>query len=194
MRIFAFAAAFFLFAACGSEADETAPGGPGGWRVDKSASRLSFTATQTGKPFTGEFGDFNAVIDFDPDNLADAKISVIVKTGSARTGDRQRDDALPTGDWFAAAAFPEAAFVAGEVAAVGAGRYEARGDLTIRGESRPLILPFTVSIEGNRAVADGETSLIRTDFGVGQGEFASDEWVGFEVLVAFHIEATRSGE
>lgn len=191
MRIVALAAALSFFAACGSQADEPAMAAGDGWIVDKSASRLEFTATQTGKAFTGEFEKFDASIDFDPDNLEETSISVVVETGSARTGDRQRDDALPTGDWFAVKAFPEATFVSDDVVSAGDGRYEAHGALTIRETSRPLVLPFTLSIDGDRAVADGDTTLVRTDFGVGQGEFASDEWVGFDVSVAFHIEATR---
>lgn len=192
MRIVAAVAAVAFFAACGSKADEAlSTDNSDGWTMDETASRLEFTATQTGKAFSGSFEEFDASIVFDPDNLETATISVVIKTASARTGDRQRDGALPTNDWFAAKAFPEATFSADEVVRVGEGRYEARGALTIRGTSRPLSLPFTLAIEGDRAVADGETTLVRTDFGIGQGEFATDEWVGFDVSVAFHLEATR---
>jgi polyisoprenoid-binding protein YceI len=168
-----------------------ASAGTADWTLDKSASRLEFSATQTGKGFKGAFSSFDADIRFDPANLAAANIVVTVNTSSAATGDKQRDAALPTSEWFATKAFPAATFAASKVIAQPDGSYVADGTLTIRGISKPLELPFAVEISGDRAVAEGEVKLVRTDFGVGQGEFATDEWVGFDVAVRFHIEASR---
>jgi polyisoprenoid-binding protein YceI len=161
------------------------------WVVDKARSWVSFTGIQTGKEFTGRFSTYDAMIDFDPDNLSTAKIEVGIDMSSAKTGDKQRDDALPSKDWFSASSFPMARFSASDVASTGSGVFEARGKLTIRDVTRDLTLPFRLSIDGSRATADGAVTLVRTDFGVGQGEFATGEWVGLEVLVSFHIEATR---
>lgn len=185
-------AAAAVFAGCGSKSDANeATSAQSEWKVDKAASRLEFSATQNGKEFSGTFSSFDAAIDFDPEKLAAARIEVIVDTASAKTGDRQRDAALPTADWFAVKAFPKAAFSASKVVETGAGAYEARGKLTIRDASRDLALPFTLKIDGDNAVADGSITLVRTDFGVGQGEFATGEWVGLDVKVSFHISASR---
>lgn len=178
----------FLIAAM---AVSPASAGNADWTLDKSASRLEFSATQTGKGFKGAFSSFDADIRFDPEDLSTAKIVVTVNTSSAATGDKQRDAALPTSEWFASKAFPAATFSASKVTARSDGSYVADGSLTIRGVSKPLLLPFTVEISGERAVAEGEVTLMRNDFGVGQGEFATDEWVGFAVAVSFHIEASR---
>ena len=163
----------------------------GAWVVDTAKSLLEFTATQSGAAFTGKFGKFDAEIVLDPENLSAASIRVTVDMTSATTGDRQRDDALPSVDWFSAKAFPAATFHSSEIVSLGEGAYEARGALKIRDAEKPLVLPFTLSISGDRAVADGTISLVRTDFGVGQGEFSTDEWVGFNVGVRVHIEASR---
>lgn len=185
-------AAVIAFAGCSPKAEEAAAASSAkGWVVDKAKSRLEFAATQTGREFSGRFETFDASIAFDPADLSASTIEVVVDMNSARTGDRQRDAALPTSDWFAAKAFPKAVFRATEIVSTGEGAYEARGALTIRDATRNLVLPFTVAIDGARAAADGEASLVRTDFGVGQGEFRTDEWVGFDVTVTFHIEATR---
>jgi polyisoprenoid-binding protein YceI len=185
------AVAFSFVAACGSEATEPAARSAGDWVLDKAASTLNFRGTQTGREFTGSFSKFDAVIVFDPDDLGAAKIEVVVDTASAETGDRQRDAALPTADWFAAAKFPTATFTSSDVVRTGEGRYEARGQLKIREFARPVLLPFTLKIDGDRARADGSLTLRRTDYGVGQGEFSTDAWVGFNVEVKFHVEATR---
>lgn len=185
-------AAAISLAGCGAKSVEAAEAAPsGGWIVDRANSRLEFSGTQTGDAFSGAFGAFDAAIVLDPADLSAASIKVVVDITSAKTGDRQRDAALPTADWFSAKAFPKATFAASEIIAVGDGAYEARGKLTIREATRDLALPFTLAIDGDKAVADGAATLVRTDFGVGQGEFATGQWVGLDVKVSFHIEASR---
>ncbi len=167
-----------------------APSNQAVWNVDRSKSRIEFTGTQTGKEFSGAFSKFDVSVAFDPANLEGSYIKATIETASAKTGDRQRDDALPSGDWFSAGAFPAAVFESSDIRSAGGG-YEARGTLTVRGVTKDLTLPFSVAITGDRAVADGEAALVRTDFGVGQGEFATGEWVGLDVKVKIHVEASR---
>jgi polyisoprenoid-binding protein YceI len=164
---------------------------PPRWIVDKAKSSLRFRATQTGREFEGEFERFEAKIAFDPDNLSNSSIDATVDMTSARTGDKQRDTALPGEDWFAVKRFPTAWFFADGLVKTDEGAYEARGALTMRGEVRPLTLPFTLAIDGDTATARGAVTILRTDFGVGQGDFATGEWVGLEVKVEVDIVATR---
>lgn len=197
-RVFA-ASLFALTAACGGQ---TAPAGEtaseanaalpeGAWRVDYAESRLGFTATQTGKSFDGVFEKYDAEIVFDPSDLSTASIDVAVDMTSATTGDKQRDAALPGSDWFKAKDFPSARFQSSNVEEAGQGAYVAHGSLTIRDATKNVDLPFTLAIDGDKAKANGELMLLRTDYGVGQGEFATDEWVGLEVKVTVEIVATK---
>ena len=163
---------------------------PSKWTVDTGASRIEFTGSQTGKEFTGTFSAFDIEIVFDPDNLGASRIKATIDTASASTGDRQRDDALPSADWFAASTYPAAVFESTDIRATGGG-YAANGKLTIRGISKDIALPFTLDISGDKATADGSLTLLRTDFGVGQGEFSTGEWVGLDVKIVIHVEATR---
>lgn len=196
----ALATGLALFAvACGENAganvevrNQPQPVSAHAWTLDKTASSLRFAATQTGARFEGRFENFSADITFDPEDLKNASISVTVDVASARTGDRQRDAALPERDWFNAREHPTARFVSDEVVKTGENAYEARGTLTIRGVSKEVALPFALTIDGKRAHAEGSVTIIRTDFGVGQGEFATGQWVGLEVDVSFVVEAIRA--
>ncbi|MEX0645843.1 MAG: YceI family protein [Parvularculaceae bacterium] len=161
------------------------------WTVDMTTSRLGFSASQTGKPFEGQFEKFDAKIAFDPADLSKSSIDVAIDMTSAKTGDRQRDQALPGSDWFKTKDFPTARFAATEVEEAGEGRYIAHGSLTIRDATKPIDLPFSLEINGDAAHAQGEATLMRVDFGVGQGEFATDEFVGLEVRVIVDVTATR---
>ena len=84
------------------------------------------------------------------------RIEVVVDMSSARTGDRQRDAALPGSDWFKAKMFPTATYVANAAERRPDGSYVLKGALTMRGVTRPLDLPFTLTVENGRAKARGE--------------------------------------
>lgn len=162
------------------------------WIVDRAASTVEFEATHVGKAFTGRFEVFSATIRFDADDLAGSSIRAEIDTASARTGDRQRDSALPSKDWFSAREHPAAVFEADEIVATDDGRYEARGALTLRGVKQPVVLSFALDVDGGEAMAVGQTTLLRTAFGVGQGEdFSDGRWVGVEVKVRIRISAKR---
>ncbi|WP_138381106.1 YceI family protein [Luteithermobacter gelatinilyticus] len=164
------------------------------WQVDYEASRLGFKATQTGTPFEGLFRDWRAAIRFDPAAPEQAVIRVNINMASVEAGDKQRNGALPGQDWFHVSAFPEARFVSSDVRALGNGRYEAHGTLTIRDVSRPVVLPFSLRLIDGLARARGELRLVRTDYGVGQGMWATGQWVGLDVTVMVDITARKAEE
>ena len=111
---------------------------------------------------------------------------------SARTGDDQRDASLPAPDWFDTATHPKAVFTATRFEKVGEGRYVARGSLSLRGVSRPLSLPFRLTIDGDTATVRGVTSLDRTAFGVGQGEWTKTDQIPAKVSVRVDLKARRT--
>ena len=163
------------------------------WTIDTSKSHLGFSGSENGSPFSGRFGKFAGTIVFDPANPAAGHADVTIDTGSAATGDQQKDGALPGSDWFAVDKFPQAHFVATSFKPNGAGAYEAVGSLTIRGVTKSMTLPFTLAITGGTAKADGSVQLIRTDFGVGQGAWSTAQYVALQVSVSFDILADKSG-
>lgn len=162
------------------------------WTVDPAKSHIKFTGTQTEQPFTGEFKTFSATIDYDPAKPQAAHVVVLVDTGSAATGDTQRDEAMPQSDWFDVKQFPQAKFEATGFKPLGGDKFEADGTLTIRSISKPVVLPFTLTTTGDTAHVVGHADLMRSSFGVGQGAWASPEWVKFEVGVDIDLTATKA--
>lgn len=168
-----------------------AAGPPPAWQVNEAASQLNFAASMSGQAIPGRFRRWNAQIRFDPANLPASQVMAVIETGSAATGDRTRDEALPTADWFNAAAFPRATFRSRRIAAAGPGRYTAYGDLTIRGVSRPVALPFTLAITRDVARMQGSLMINRALFGVGQGQWKSGSAVALNVRVNISLVARR---
>jgi polyisoprenoid-binding protein YceI len=163
------------------------------WAVDPAKSRLGFSGVQNGAPFRGNFGKWTAEIAFDPAHAEAGHAKVTIDLASAKTGDTQRDSALPQAEWFDVKAFPQASFEATGFVAKGGDAYEAPGRLTIRGLAKDVVLPFTLAVTGDKAAAKGHLSLVRTGFGVGQGVWATGEWVALDVGVDVDLVATKSG-
>jgi len=179
--------ALTLLAAAPAKAADTSTN----WTVDPARSHLGFSGIQNGAPFKGSFGKWTARIAFDPAHPEAATAKVTIDLASATTGDAQRDGALPQAEWFNVKAFPQASFEATGFTPKGGDAYEAPGKLTIRGIGRDVVLPFTLTIAGDKAVAKGHLPLVRTGFGVGQGVWATGEWVALDVGVDVDLVATE---
>ena len=159
------------------------------WTVGKG-SALGFSTSWGGEPISGRFEKFTADIVFGPDALKDSKVSVAIDLASVVTGDTQRDQSLPSADWFDAATHPSATFTATRFEKTGEGRFIAHGKLSLRGVTQPLDLPFKLRIEGDKAHMSGVTTLDRTVFGVGQGEWKATDQIPAKVKVSAQVTAT----
>ncbi|HEY5009477.1 MAG TPA: YceI family protein [Caulobacteraceae bacterium] len=164
---------------------------PAHWSVDPG-SKLGFQGRMNGDVFNGVFKRWTADIAFDPKHVASAKVVVTVDVGSAATGDADRDQAMPTADWFAAQKFPKAVFTTSAIKDLGGGKYLATGDLAIRGAHKPLTLPFTLAITGDTARMNGAVTLNRTAFGIGQGKWSTKDVVDTSVAVNVALVAHRA--
>jgi polyisoprenoid-binding protein YceI len=158
----------------------------GTWAGDAASGRLAFTATQAGARFTGRFGSFHVNFDFDAEAPAQGRLHVTVVTASADTQDDDRDSILRTEDFFWSEHYPEAVFDAQGFERDGEG-WLARGTLTLRGVTQPVVVRFTTVPAKDHLAMQGSTTLRRIAFGVGQGDWASTEWIGDEVVIAFDL-------
>jgi len=161
----------------------------GEWNVNKAMSSVGFSAEQQGSKFNGRFPDFEAMIDFDPSAPASGSIVGKVKTESVNTRDHDRDAALTDRDWFNVGEYPEAMFESETIAKTDDG-YEARGQLTIKGNTKPATLRFTFDESGSGAKFDGKMMINRFDFNVGEG-WNDTSWVGQNVEVQIMLDLTK---
>lgn len=162
------------------------------WQIVPNESSLTFTATQNGAPVTGKFKNFSGEINFDPDQLKSSNVKIVVDTGSVSDAYNQLSDTLKTPDWFNTKLFPQAIFKSNEFVKTGDKTYEAKGSLTIRDKTLPVTLKFTQEeYTATKARMKGETTIKRTAFGVGQGEWADTKAVKDDVLIDFTITGTK---
>ena len=160
------------------------------WTVDPG-SAVGFSSSFSGDAFSGHFTRWTAAIRFDPKNLAGSSVTATIDTGSAVTGDKDRDSSLPTADFFATGQFPRATFTAATFKDLGGGHYQAVGQLSLRGVTKPLTLPFTLAITGSQAKMSAAVGLNRLAFGVGQGQWSATDSIPAAVNVTINLTAHR---
>jgi polyisoprenoid-binding protein YceI len=175
----------------------SAAGTPVKYTLEPTTSLLRFAFEQAGASNTGRFGKYTADITFAADNPAASKIDVSIDTASLDTGDKERDDTLKSADLLDPAKFPKARFVSSKISSTGAGRYEAQGKLTLRNVTKDIKLPLTFQTKDEKGkqigFLTGRYSLKRLEYGVGQGEWKSTEWVKDDVLVTFSLKLVPTG-
>lgn len=162
------------------------------WVVDKGASKLLFRSSFAGTGFEGGFTRWDAQIRFDPKNLAASKVVATVDLASVVSGDKDRDEALPSADWFDVRKAPKATFTTSSFKSLGGDRYQANGTLTLKGVTRPLGFAFTLNIKDGVARMNGQATIRRNEFGVGQGQFSGADTVPHEVAVPISLVARQS--
>lgn len=163
------------------------------WNVDAARSRLGFSVLWAGRPFAATFKTWRADIDFDPADLSHSSADVLIDIASESSGDAETDAGVKGAQGFQASQFATARFRTAGFTRKSADHYEATAKLTIRGVTRTVTLPFTLTIAGDRAHMTGTADVLRTDFGIGTGgDFSKPEPVAYEVSVQVDLTAWKA--
>jgi polyisoprenoid-binding protein YceI len=153
-------------------------------------SEISFVSKQLGVPVDGKFSKFDAQIAFDPKKPEAGKIGFSIDLGSAEIGDADTIKELKKPEWFSVMKFPTATFSSSAIKGLGAGKYEVTGTLSIKGNTKPVVVPVTLVQTGSNGVAQGSFVMKRNDFQIGAGEWADVSLVANEVTVKFKLSLT----
>ncbi|MGE0047215.1 MAG: YceI family protein [Hyphomonadaceae bacterium] len=165
--------------------------GPPRWNVNRSASEIAFSGRHAAVNFRGTFETWRADIRFDPENLDASQVTVTIDTASARDGVSLHEQSLPQREWFDTANHPQATFRTTRIRHREGNEYEAEGMLTIKGRTEEIDLPFTLTINANRASMTGRVEIERRDFDLGMESDPDAEYVSRSIRIEVRVEATR---
>jgi len=162
-------------------------------RVDTAKSSIKFVPTLMGSKTEGRFSKFTAQVRFDPDKPAAASAKAQVDIRSFDIGyDEATEEALGK-NWFDVQQFPTADFTVTKVHPLGKDRFELAGNLTIRGKTKALTFPVTLTRESAQtARLDGTVVIKRLDFNLGQGAWAATGTVSNDVTLILRLYLTAS--
>lgn len=163
------------------------------WTIDKSHTTIGFSINHLGFSTTnGIFTDYDAEIDFDPENIEASSVNFTIKAESINTFWDARDAHIRTGDFLNVAEHPEITFVSTSVTKTGDNTADLTGDLTIVGVTNSVTFATTLNQigpnpfnpEATVAGFDLQGVIDRTDFGVGYGAPA----IGAEMPISISLE------
>jgi polyisoprenoid-binding protein YceI len=160
-------------------------------KIIRERSQIRFVSKQMNVPVEGQFRSFDGSVTFDPVHPAAASARFSVDLGSIDLHSDEGETEVKRKLWFDVGAFPTANFVTASVRPLGPNRYEAAGNLTIKGVTHEIVAPFTVTDltqDANKLRrVDGEFTLKRLQFRIGEGEWSDTATVADEVLVRFRF-------
>jgi polyisoprenoid-binding protein YceI len=164
------------------------------YQIDPVHSSLVFRVKHMDTAFVyGMFTSMKGTVIVDEANPARSSINIEVDANSVNTNNQQRDNHLRSPDFFNTRQFPTITFKSTEVRRVNANTVQVRGDLTMRGVTRPITANVTLTGKGKNAqgrdIIGFETTFTvrRSEFGIRYGLPS----LGDEVRVTLSIEAMR---
>ena len=145
----------------------------GVWQLDPSHTQVEFAVKHLGiMTVRGYFADVQASGNINVQHPEDSSVEVVIQTASIRTNNDRRDEHLRTSDILDVENHPTMVFKSSKVGAIAADRYAMTGDLTIKGNTRPVTLAVVNYGElsdprmGHRIGYGAETRIQRKDFGL----------------------------
>ncbi len=149
----------------------------------------------------GDFSKLSGSMQFDPTNYEATKVDATIDVDSIHTGQPDRDTHLKSADFLDAANFPTIIFVSTGVTKLGDENAELKGDLTIHGVTKEVVL----KVEGSMAEAKdpygnirlgftADTKIKRSDFGLTWNAVleAGGVMVGDDITVTLDVQFIRA--
>ena len=169
------------------------------WEIDKAHSNIYFDVRHTYVTVRGKFNDFSGALQFDPDNLVLSSVSFQVNTKSINTGVPNRDNHLRSEEFFAVNKYPAMTFQSIGVKQKEGNQYTLEGNLTIKGKTSKVAMPFTYfgtrdnPLKKGQMVAGFETrfSIDRLEYNVGPGKFFEMGVIGKNVDILITLEVLK---
>ncbi|KAA3656958.1 MAG: polyisoprenoid-binding protein [Calditrichaeota bacterium] len=142
------------------------------YKTDRAHSSVEFVVRHFMiNKVRGEFKDFTATATYDAEDMSKWSVSATIQTASIDTENEKRDNHLRSPDFFDAENNAEITFTSKSITKNG-DEYVAVGDFTMRGVTKEIQLPFTITGKitdpwGNERIGiESSLTINRQDYGV----------------------------
>jgi polyisoprenoid-binding protein YceI len=145
----------------------------GTYTLDPAHTRIGFVARHAMvTKVRGAFNEFEGTATLDGANPANSSVQVTINADSIDTRNAQRDGHLRSNDFLSMEEYPHITFSSTGVRQVDESTFEVTGDLTIKGVTNSITVPF--SFEGaakdpfgnERVGFEGSVTINRKDYGI----------------------------
>jgi polyisoprenoid-binding protein YceI len=173
----------------------------GHYVLDPAHTRIGFVARHAMvTKVRGAFNEFEGSGVIDGSDLGKSTGQLTIQAASIDTRNEQRDAHLRSNDFLAMEKYPQISFVATDARQTGATTLELTGDLTIRGVTNTVTIPFefegaAVDPYGNLRVGfEGSTVINRKDYGITWNAAleSGGVLVGDKITLEFEVSAIKT--
>ncbi|MCW3122948.1 MAG: hypothetical protein JWQ38_2440 [Flavipsychrobacter sp.] len=155
----------------------------------QTSATVSFTIKNRGSDVNGHFSGLNTKLIFSPDKLSSSSLKGSLEVGTISTGINKRDEDLKEEKYFDAGKYKLIEMSSVKLSKSGA-QYSGTFNVTIKGMTRQVEIPFEFIQQGNEAAFKGAFTIDRRDFGVGtKGGLAM--FMADDVHVTIDIKAKK---
>src|SRR6266571_4467695 len=154
------------------------------WQFDPYHTQVEFSAKHLGMmTVRGLFADVTATGFIDPDHPEASSVDVTIQTASIRTHNPQRDNDLRASNFLEVDKYPTMTFKSTKIEPAGQDHFTMTGDLTIKGNTRPVKLnvvkygEFNDPMMGHRIGYSAEGQINRKDFGLTFNMMLDGKWI-----------------
>lgn len=151
-------------------------------------SSVSYEIKNMGVNTHGVFGNVTASISFDDQHLNTSSIEASVDAASINSDNNMRDNHLKSDDYFDVEKYPKITMKSVSFKRKSAGIYTGVFNVTIKGQTKTVEVPFTYTDKGTSAAFKGSFKLNRKDFGVGGNSLI----LANEATINIEIETSKS--
>jgi polyisoprenoid-binding protein YceI len=165
------------------------------YNIDRIHSALQFSIQFFGmSTVKGVFNEYEATLLYDDRDVTRTSVSLLIDAKTIDTDFESRDEDLRSERFLHTEQYPTIAFQSTRVETHG-DAYVLFGDLTLRGVTHPVALPFRHTLKrtldpgwGNAWIGfTGHTTVKRSDFGITGGDFWGVQVLSDEVRIDFEI-------
>ena len=165
----------------------------GSYKLDQTHIAVLFKINHMGlSTFVGRFNKVDATLEFDPKNIAAAKLSAVIDVASLDVNNVDLEETLRGSSWLDTEKYPQAFFKTTTVTVLDQNSAVFAGDLTLHGVTAPINLTVTFNGGGNNMLTgfytlgfSATTTFNRATFGIDYLIPAISDQVAIEVFAEF---------
>lgn len=181
----------------------TTPALAGTYVVDAGHSVVSFKVKHLGiSNVLGTFEKFDGTFEYDAKANTATLAGATIEAASVNTKDEKRDGHLKGADFFDVEKTPQITFASTGISPIKENRFTVKGNLTIRGITKPVTLDGTFNgvasdpWGNDRAAFSATTTINRTDYGITWNKTLDKGGllVGNEVTLSIEVEGILKKE
>ncbi len=168
----------------------------GQYSLDKSHATVLFKVQHLGlSTYVGRFNEFDATLEFDPQNIQAAKLEAIIEMASLDINDDDLEKDLMGRSWFDQKSYPQARFTTISVTPITDNSFTFTGELDWRGVKKPIDMTVTFNGGANNILTGKYTLGFSAKGSFKRAEFGMNDFiplVGNEINIEAFAEFQKN--